>query len=246
MHCINDETFKEKLINFISVHSIYLSQNKIERVSESAFAGCQRLEIIYLDGNRIGNILFKAEDIPKLETLNIKDNQLTKLPIFYGVFQSFKEINVAGNRIANVYAGDFENITGVEAIDLSLNGLSAFEPRHELSGLSVLDLANNRLPEIPNLEGTYNSLQQIFLQHNNISLRSLLALKNKIHGSEQSLTSLFLGGNEDFANNLFAVTHFLEQFPNLFRIGFSSLKISDVFTDEQCPVAFGSFSEQYN
>ena len=137
---------------------------------------------------------------------------------------------MAGNLILRVHADDFQNITNVEAIDLSLNGLTAFEPRHELSGLSVLNLANNRLTEVPTLQGTYNSLQQIHLQNNNISLRSLLKLKEKIPGSEQSLTSLFLGGNEDFTKNISAVINFLEQFLNLCRIGLSSLKISEMFT----------------
>ena len=40
---------------------------------------------------------------------------------------------------------------------------------------------------------------------------------------------LYLGENEDFANNLFAMISFLEQFPNLFGVGFSNLKISKMF-----------------
>ena len=55
-------------------------------------------------------------------------------------------------------------------------------------------------------------------------------MKGNINGSEQSLNSLFLGGNEDFANNLTAVINFLEQFPNLISVGVSDLKISKLFS----------------
>ena len=89
-----------------------------------------------------------------------------------------------------------------------------------------LDLANNNFKKIPTLRGIYNSLQSIYLQNNDISLKSLLKFKENINGSEQSLNSLFLGGNEDFANNLTAVINFLEQFPNLINVGLSDLNIS--------------------
>lgn len=165
-----------------------------------------------------------------LKSLILKNNQLTQSPIFYGVFQSFRHINLAENLISHISTDDFENITNVEYINLSFNDLILFEPRQELYRLSVLDLASNNLKEIPTLRGTYNSLQQLYLQHNNLSLKSLLKLKEKINGSEQSLNSLFLGGNGEFANNLAAVINFLEQFPNLSKIGLSDLKISKMFT----------------
>ena len=219
-----------KETNLSYVNSIYLSENRIEHVSERAFAGLQELETLYLNRNRIRNIILKAVDVPKLKILDIKNNQLTQSPLFYGFFQSFRHINLAGNLISHISNDDFENITNVECINLSFNDLKAFEPRQELSRLSVLDLANNNVKEIPTLQGTYNSLQQLYLQHNDISLKSLLKLKENINGSEQSLNSLFLGGNGDFTNNLVAVINFLEQFPNLSKIGLSDLKISKMFT----------------
>ena len=181
---INDDSFNETFMDFRKVFHLELSENRIENVSDKAFAGFQELETIYLDRNRIRSIIFKAVDVPKLETLDIKNNQLTQSPIFYGVFQSFRHINLAGNLISHISTDDFENITNVEYINLSFNGLILSEPRQELSRLSVLDLANNNLKEIPTLQGTYNSLQQLYLQHNNISLRSLLKLKEKMNGSE--------------------------------------------------------------
>ena len=38
-------------------------------------------------------------------------------------------------------------------------------------------------------------------------------LKEKINGSEPSLNSIFLDGNKDFVNHLYAVIQYLEEFP---------------------------------
>ena len=132
---LDSEYFKET--NFSFVYLIDFSENRIKNVNEGAFAGCQALQTINLDRNMIRNIIFNAVDVPKLETLDIRYNQLTQLPGFDGVFQSFRHINVAENLILHVSADDFENITNVECIDLSYNSLTAFAPRHELPHLSV-------------------------------------------------------------------------------------------------------------
>ena len=144
----------------------------------------------------IKNIIFKVEDVPKLQTLRIEDNKLTQLPKFHGVFPSLQELYLTRNYILHVCEDGFKNITNINFVDLSSNGLLSFESRQELTSLSDLRLNNNSLSETPSL-----------------------------NGSQQSLTSLFLGGNDNFAENLPAVTNYLEQFPNLNKIGLSDLRI---------------------
>ena len=141
----------------------------------------------------------------------------------------FEELYLSGNFILHIYGDDFDNITNIKKIDLSNNSLILFEPQHELSSLGSLNMDNNSLKEIPNLQGTYNSLGEIRLQNNDISFRSLLMLKEKINGSEQSLNSLFLNGNEDFVNNLYAVIKYLEEFPNLHTSDLSASQLGKRF-----------------
>ena len=226
---IDDKSFDETSTNFSNVRYIYLSENRIANISERAFKGFHKLKYFRLNDNRLRNITLTEEDIPKLFSLSVEENQLTKLPKFCGFFRSLSQLYLRRNFISHVDGDDFENITNVEYIYLSNNRPLLCEPRQELSGLRFLYLATNNLKEMPTLQGTYNSLRILKIQNNNISFKSLLMIKERINGSELSLNSLYLGGNEDLSNNLFAMISFLEQFPNLFGVGFSNLKISEMF-----------------
>ena len=77
---------------FRKVYHLELSENKIDSLSERAFAGFQRLKFLNLKNNEIKKVIFKVEDIPQLEVLSIENNQLTQLPTFCGVFKSFEEV----------------------------------------------------------------------------------------------------------------------------------------------------------
>ena len=145
----------------------------------------------------------------------------------------FEELYLSENFILHIYGDYFEDITNIKKIDISYNGVLSFEPQHELASLGSLNMDNNNLKEIPNLQGTYNSLREIRLQNNDISFRSLLMLKEKINGSETSLNSLFLDGNEDFVNNLYAVIKYLEEFPNLHTSDLSVSQLGKTYTIQE-------------
>ena len=89
-----------------------------------------------------------VKDIPKLKKIYLENNQLTHLPTFYGIFMVFEEIYLPGNFISHIYGDGFENITNIQKIDISNNGLLLFEPQHELSSLGSLNIDNNNLKEI--------------------------------------------------------------------------------------------------
>ena len=57
----------------------------------------------------------------------------------------------------------------------------------------------------------------------------MLTLKERINGSEQSLTDLILGGNDDLATNLSVVVNFLKTFPKLRTLGIIDSKINKIF-----------------
>ena len=169
------------------------------------------------------------EDIPQLEYLYLESNHLTQIPTFYGFFQSLRTLYLTENSISHACGKDFENITNIDSLSLESNYLVTFEPKQELSSLSYLYLYNNELTEIPGLKGTYNSIRRIDIGNNNITVESLLTLRERINGSEPSLTDLFLGGNEDFTNNLSVVINFLKLLPKLRTFGFIGSKINRIF-----------------
>ena len=226
---VDDESFNETFTDFSTVYSLYLYRNKIENVSERAFMGFQNVRYISLYFNQLKHIAFMVEDIPRLETLILKNNLLSHVPKFHGFFPSLTRLHIAGNFISHVCEEDFENITNIRYLYLGRNSLITFEPKQELLYLYNLELGRNKLTEIPMLKGTYSSLGGIDIRYNKLTVESLLALKERINGSEQSLTQLYFSGNEDLATNLSVVVNFLKTFPKLRKLGIIDSKINKIF-----------------
>ena len=220
---INDESFGESYTNFSTVEELHLDTNQIENVSERAFVGFDNVKEIYLYSNQLRHIQFNVEDIPQLEHLDLEDNRLAQIPTFYGFFQSLRALYLAENLISHVYGEAFENITNINTIDLASNYLVIFESEQELSSLSHFYLNSNELTEIPALKGTYN-LIYIDIRDNEITVECFLTLRERINGSEHSITKLLLGRNEDLVDNMLVVVNFLEQFTKLTQVRFLSSK----------------------
>ena len=226
---INDESFNEASTNFSKVENLRLHSNKIENVSERAFVGFHNIKIINLGRNQLYDILLYGDDIPRLETLSLWNNQLTKMPTFYGFFQYFETLRVSINLISHVSEEDFENITNIKSIYLSHDGLVSFEPKQELVRLEHLYLGYNKLTDVPSLKGMYNYVRRINVENNKIPVESLLTLNEKLNGSEHSLTELHMGANADLSNNLSDVITFLKQFPKLIKVVLPKSNINKIF-----------------
>ena len=219
---INDESFDETSTDFSTVEELHLDYNLIESVSERAFEGFQSLTEIHLHSTEIEYIVFKEDDIPQLEYLNLELNQLAQIPTFHGFFQSLTTLYLTENSISHIGAEDFENITNIDSLYLGDNYLVIFELEQELSNLHYLNFRYNELTDIPALNGTYNSINEINIQDNYITVEPLLTLKERIQGLEQSLTKLWLGRNEDLANHMSVVVNFLQQFSELMTVNFTN------------------------
>ena len=225
---IGDDSFDETSTDFSTVLHLRLEKNRIETFSERALLGFDELSVLRLNGNRIHNVVFNVEIIPKLEQLEIKNNRLNQLPTFYGIFTSLKRLYLSENLILRIRGNDFQNITNIQELRLSNNRLISFKPIQELASLTTFLLDNNNLVEIPTLKGTYKSLQTLNLHNNNISLGSVLMLRERINGSEQSLNTLTLGGNKDFPKNFTAVVNFLAEYQKLSEVSFADLEINNM------------------
>ena len=197
-------------------------------MSERAFFGFHELGVLGLSFNRIENVVLNVEMIPKLEQLGIENNRLIQLPTFYRFFMSLRRLYLSGNLISLIRGNDFQNVTNIQQLCLSNNRLTSFEVNHELAALSIFYLDNNKLNEIPTMKGAYKSLQTLNLLNNNISLESLMVLNERINRSEESLTTLTLGGNKDLPNNFTDVFNFLAQYTELEEVSFVNLEISDI------------------
>ena len=156
------------LIILSQIYDLQLDVNRIENISERAFAGFHSLTDLSLEYNRLKSIILKVEDTPNLSSLDISTNRLTQFPQFCGFFVSLKYLYVSKNFISYISADDFENITNIEIMGLRQNCLTSFEPKQQLTRLGILNLDNNNLTKIPALQESFTALQSLSFEYNRL------------------------------------------------------------------------------
>ena len=90
--------------------------------------------------------------LSNLETLNLRNNQMTRLPtdLFKGL-SNLQNLNLMVNRLTSLPAGLFNGLSNLHTLNLSDNQLSSLPAGlfNGLSNLHTLDLSNNKLSSLP-------------------------------------------------------------------------------------------------
>lgn len=163
---------------FKSLRELYIVLNEIEDMSP--LKNCPNLEILNLDLNEIREI---------------------KIP---SSFTNLKDLSLANNKIKNVSPMQSEILTNLETLYLynnEINDISCFEKLFNRNKILSINLAYNKIFEIPNFQD-YTSLTQLILESNFInnienlsklqSIKYLILDNNKIKNIEplKDLTTL--------------------------------------------------------
>ena len=125
---INDSSFS--FVDVSEVTDLYLFNNKIENISKGAFAGFTSLESLYLSNNQLSALELNCNDLPNLNTLDLKPNLLAAVPAIYGSCLSLVNLLLSYNEIDKTTANDFKNITYIRYITLTSNKLENFQSFH--------------------------------------------------------------------------------------------------------------------
>ena len=111
-------------------------------------------------------------------------------------------INLENNKITTVNNGDLGHLANLQTLRLSKNIISVFE-NNSLEGLHLkyFNVSDNELRDIPYLADSKNSLLELNLYNNNITI-----VKRGAFSNMSTLTNLDLGRNEirDIENGAFA------------------------------------------
>ena len=172
---INDSSFS--FVDVSEVTDLYLFNNKIENISKGAFAGFTSLESLYLSNNQLSALELNCNDLPNLNTLDLKHNLLTAVPGFYGICSSLVTLSLSYNEIDKTTANDFEKITYIRSITLTSNKLENFQSFHgsdiSMSGTSVF-VSYNELTVIHarTFDG-FDNLNRIHIHYNKIRYFSI-------------------------------------------------------------------------
>ena len=110
-----------------------------------------------MESNQLITFELMSNDTPNLQTLELLDNSLSAMPVFIGQLHSPETLDLESNAIEIILPDAFENITNIRNLSLSKYKITESVSNVELSHLSELNLANNRLVQVPHLEGHFSS-----------------------------------------------------------------------------------------
>lgn len=144
--------------------------------------------------SNIDNLQADLFSLPKLEVLEISNNQLSEFPEFICDITSLKKLNLGHNQHITSIPMAIQHLTKLESLSLPSNAIAIIPSELAQLLLTKLDLGSNRITEIPDFIYSLFSLEDLSLAFNEISKVSpkIKYLKNlkKIYLLENYLTDL--------------------------------------------------------
>uniref|UniRef100_A0A2K5VB64 Leucine rich repeat containing G protein-coupled receptor 6 n=1 Tax=Macaca fascicularis TaxID=9541 RepID=A0A2K5VB64_MACFA len=156
------------------LQTIHFYDNPIQFVGRSAFQYLPKLHTLSLNGatdiqefpdlkgttsleiltlTRAGIRLLPSgmcQQLPRLRVLELSHNQIEELPSLHRC-QKLEEIGLQHNRICEIGADTFRQLSSLQALDLSWNAIRSIHPEafSTLRSLVKLDLTDNQLTTLP-------------------------------------------------------------------------------------------------
>ena len=126
-----------------------------------------------LHGNRLRSLPDGVfDDLTSLQSLHLRDNQLTTLPDVFGGLSSLRELDLSHNQLTTLPDGVFDGLTSLWLLDLQENQLTTLPDGvfDSLTGLQDLRLNDNLLTALPH--GVFDrltGLQSLTLHWNQLT-----------------------------------------------------------------------------
>jgi len=188
------------------------------------------LKMLNLKLNNLTRIPEKLKKSDSLEYLDLSYNRLRKIPKFIGTIPSLKKLILKSNRL-KFLPENLSSLTSLETLNLRYNRLTTLpQSIGSLSALKKLDLHGNKLSDLPISFGSLKSLKDLKLGWNNfrefpLSLKSLTSLEILGFGGNKLITRI-----PKWINNLSSLKEFYFYDNNLKRLpdsigSISSLKV---------------------
>ncbi|KAK4285136.1 hypothetical protein QN277_001876 [Acacia crassicarpa] len=165
-----------------------------------------KLQVLNLLGNFLDVIPNAVQNVTSLRSLDLSNNYLDSVPLWFGKFKFLAHLNLAWNELADFFPIAIQNIFSLQYLDLSSNSLTSAVPIWFIKKVQHVNLTNNNFSTLESscpLNSKINSknisesigsdLQALDLSHNELKdvVDSLGQLKNLEH---LNLASNFLYG----------------------------------------------------
>ncbi|QQP52013.1 Leucinerich repeatcontaining protein 40like, partial [Caligus rogercresseyi] len=122
----------------------------------------RRLTLVELSHNKIKSIGDTFSESSSLEQLYLQNNEITDFPILHS---KLKELHLGHNNIQEIPSESIMRLGSLVILDLKFNQVPLLpEEFASLQSLERLDLANNRLSDIPPIIGTLPNLMSLVVE----------------------------------------------------------------------------------
>ncbi|XP_044160382.1 reticulon-4 receptor-like 2 [Bufo gargarizans] len=164
------------LHNLWRLRTILLAQNKILQVGDGSWKSLQSLQILDLNGNKIGNLSVGFSlGLESLTHLVLAQNHLHCVPKYsFQQLYNLELLDLQGNLIFSLDSGAFRSLTKLRHLQLQNNKLQSLKNNDfsVLQRLEFLDLSGNQINNLPS--GVFTPLHSLtFLNLQNNKLRHL-------------------------------------------------------------------------
>ncbi|KAL7884273.1 hypothetical protein AOLI_G00070430 [Acnodon oligacanthus] len=149
-----------------SLQDLRMNYNNISSIPADSFRGMTKLTALRLQSNAIEDLGGALESLQSLTFLDLRGNQLTKIPERLPL--NLSQLYLEHNRISTVPVDFLQNRPELRFVRLSHNQLtdSGIPPNtFNVSTLMELDLSYNKLEKIPTIS---TNLMNLYLQANHI------------------------------------------------------------------------------
>jgi len=210
-------------LNFESnIQELYLSANKLDKITRGQFNGLAKLELLYIDKNQIEEIELNSfenlnnlkqlniqsnrvkviqdkllGDKTKLETLNLYQNNIESIgTISLNTLHSLKTLYLFSNKIKSIAFGNFIHLLSLKELKLDKNEIGSFAA-HTFVGLEkldFLDLSANKIKRLVNK--AFEGLK--VLTNLKLELNDINQIEPDVFAGLANLTHLTLDSNQIF------------------------------------------------
>ncbi|XP_032822010.2 leucine-rich repeat-containing protein 40 [Petromyzon marinus] len=205
------QTLPESLWAISSLLSLHVEHNELEGISNN-IGNLARLEELDLSSNRLTALPGTLGKLTRVTKLNVAENKLRELPTEIKSMKGLCQLEATHNLLESVPAAlggmaslqqlylrhnrlkslpELHNCAALKELHVGNNQISELGPEHlrPLGAISVLDLRDNKLKELPDEVTLLHGLERLDLTNNDIS-----SLPNAL-GNLGKLKSLALEGN---------------------------------------------------
>ena len=178
---LSENVFSGDISNIIqsaSLQSLLLGKNNFNLASSNFLSGLISLEDLDLSNLNLTTIPAEIASLSQLKNLNLSNNLISDFSILNGL-TSLQEINISNNKLTGL-PSEIASLTSLKSLNASSNSITQINNLQNLQNLEWLSLENNSLNEIPTGILNLRNLVHLNLGRNQISagFNSLTSLKN--------------------------------------------------------------------